>query len=40
MARSGQDTTAMLSNGLNHPDAERHQLAADVLMRVIESAGK
>jgi lysophospholipase L1-like esterase len=31
----GVDTTAMLANGLNHPDAEGHRLAAGVLLQVI-----
>ena len=32
LAASGADTTAMLTNGLNHPDAERHRLIADTIM--------
>jgi lysophospholipase L1-like esterase len=38
MADRGVDTTAMLSNGLNHPTAEGHRLAADILMRLVENA--
>lgn len=38
LAASGVDTTAMLANGLNHPNVEGHRLAADVIMQVIESA--
>lgn len=33
----GVDTTAMLANGLNHPDAAGHKLAAETIMDVIES---
>lgn len=36
LAAYGVDTTAMLLNGLNHPDAEGHRVAADVLFGVIE----
>jgi lysophospholipase L1-like esterase len=31
----GVDTTAMLANGLNHPDAVGHRLAAEVIFQVI-----
>jgi len=31
----GVDTTAMLLNGLNHPDEAGHQLAAETIMEVI-----
>ncbi len=31
----GIDTTAMLANGLNHPDAEGHRIAADTIMKAI-----
>ena len=31
----GIDTTAMLANGLNHPDASGHRLTAKVLLQVI-----
>jgi hypothetical protein len=27
----------MLANGLNHPDAHGHRLAAEVLFRVVEA---
>lgn len=37
LAASGIDTTAMLANGLNHPNAEGHRLAADVIMQVIKN---
>lgn len=33
----GVDTTAMLVNGLNHPDEEGHIMAARVIMEVIET---
>jgi acyl-CoA thioesterase I len=36
LADSGVDTDVMLSNGLNHPDADAHAIAADVLWRIIE----
>lgn len=32
---AGQDTTAMLANGLNHPDANGHRLAAQILIKVV-----
>jgi lysophospholipase L1-like esterase len=38
MAQAGQDTTAMLSNGLNHPDAERHKLAAETILQKLVGA--
>lgn len=34
----GQDTTAMLSNGLNHPDRTGHRLIASTIMRLIKQA--
>lgn len=37
LADAGVDTTAMLCNGLNHPDAEGHRLAADVMFRTISA---
>jgi lysophospholipase L1-like esterase len=36
LAQKGTDTTAMLSNGLNHPTAEGHRMAAQVLMSVMD----
>lgn len=38
LSDSGVDTTAMLVNGLNHPDAEGGRLAASVIMKTIEAA--
>ena len=35
MAARGDDVTAMLSNGLNHPNAEGHRLAARALMEIV-----
>lgn len=35
-ASNGVDTTTMLANGLNHPDAAGHALAADVLFKSIK----
>ena len=35
---TGIDTTALLSNGLNHPDAERQQLIAEKIFALILSA--
>ncbi len=35
LAERGVDTTAMLSNGLNHPDPAGHHLAAEVLWQTI-----
>lgn len=32
---AGQDTTALLANGLNHPDARGHRIAAQILMEVV-----
>lgn len=32
---AGVDTTALLSNGLNHPDAERQQLIAETIFTLI-----
>jgi len=37
LASKGVDTTAMLSNGLNHPDVPGHKIAADAVMRIIEA---
>ena len=36
LASRGVDTTAMLINGLNHPNAEGHSIAAKVVMDVIQ----
>jgi lysophospholipase L1-like esterase len=36
LARNGTDTTAMLSNGLNHPTAEGHRMTAQILMSLID----
>ncbi len=35
LSDSGADTTAMLANGLNHPDAGGHRIAAETIMKVI-----
>ncbi len=35
LENEGVDTTAMLANGLNHPDASGHRLAAEILMKVV-----
>ena len=35
LSDSGADTTAMLANGLNHPDAEGHRIAAETIMKII-----
>ena len=35
MEKAGQDTTAMLINGMNHPDAERHKIFADKLFELL-----
>ena len=35
---AGVDTTALLSNGLNHPDAERQQLIAKTIFTLIPQA--
>jgi len=42
LAEAGVDTTAMLANGLNHPDREAHQIPADLLMALIapDSSGE
>lgn len=40
LEQSGKDTTAMLTNGLNHPNAEGHQIEALLLMEMIENAFK
>lgn len=37
LACGGVDTTAMLSNGLNHPNAKGHDLASREIFRVIQS---
>ena len=34
-SEAGEDMTAHLANGLNHPDAYGHQIAADLLFRVL-----
>ena len=36
---AGADTTALLSNGLNHPDAERQQLIAETVFALILASG-
>jgi lysophospholipase L1-like esterase len=38
MAAAGLDTTAMLSNGLNHPDAPRQRLIAETIFALLEQA--
>lgn len=35
MEENGVDTTALLCNGMNHPNGEMHKLFADVLMEAI-----
>lgn len=35
MEQSGTDTTALLCNGMNHPNADMHRLFADVLFQLI-----
>lgn len=35
LAAAGADTTALLANGLNHPTAEAHAIAARVLLKLI-----
>lgn len=37
LADQGADTTAMLANGLNHPDPRGHQLAAEVIFQTIQN---
>ncbi len=34
---SGRDTTFQLCNGINHPDAEMHQMTARIIMKEIEN---
>jgi len=36
MEKRGIDTTAMLANGLNHPNAAGHKLAAEVIFQAME----
>lgn len=36
LAQAGVDTTAMLSNGLNHPDPEAHRIPADLIMQWLD----
>ena len=38
MAKSGVDTTLLLSNGINHPTREMHKLFADTLYPMIKKA--
>lgn len=38
LGRQGVDINAMLSNGLNHPTAEAHRIAADLLIRTVLEA--
>lgn len=40
LAASGKDTTAMLVNGLNHPNADGHAIEAQLLMEMIDNAVK
>ena len=35
LAEQGVDTDAMLANGLNHPTAEAHEIAAEALIRIV-----
>ena len=35
----GIDTTAMLTNGLNHPNSDGHRIAAELIMRIVDGAG-
>lgn len=37
MAKLGVDTNAMLSNGLNHPNAQGQRIIADEVMKLIEA---
>ena len=37
---AGEDMMAHLANGINHPDAYGHRLAADVLLRVVLDSAK
>lgn len=39
LADSGQDTDALLANGLNHPTAEAHEIAAKLVLEVIAPGG-
>lgn len=36
LVKSGVDTTSRLSNGINHPDAGMHDMAAQIIMEEIE----
>jgi len=36
LADKGTDTTALLSNGLNHPNAEMHRVAAEIILKTIQ----
>ena len=38
MAAMGVDTTALLSNGINHPTAEMHDIFVDEIMRKVFEA--
>ena len=35
LAAAGEDTTAMLANGLNHPSREAHRIPADLLFALV-----
>ncbi|MDX9980846.1 MAG: GDSL-type esterase/lipase family protein [Lentisphaeria bacterium] len=39
LAQAGADTTAMLANGLNHPDREAHRIPAELIMQCIDATG-
>lgn len=38
MSDEGVDTTALLANGLNHPNAEMHKIPAALIFDIVESA--
>lgn len=40
LADNGVDTTAMLSNGLNHPTAAAHRIHSDLLLNLIDETAK
>jgi len=40
LAANGEDTNAMLANGLNHPNAAAHTLCADLIIDLIHGQGQ
>ena len=40
LSRQGVDTNNLLANGLNHPNAEAHQLTASLILKLVKEAAQ